>query len=690
MRYLTGFRFRTKITLGIAAIVVLLAVMLAPLAAHMSSEALVEESRKRGVAMAEGLAARAVDPLLAADPLRLKNMVDEATALGDEVTYAFILSADGTVAAHSYPTGFPVELIDVNSPSAGGLNIRLLDTGTRLIDDFAAPVRVGASSIGVARVGISRHRIAGEVNQLVWTVAWFALGALVLAMGMATVFAGRVTRRLGVLREHAEEIVKGHLDLQAGPKLTRNCWEIMQCNQRQCPAFGDSRRRCWYMAGTMCPTCDNGSYPDKRESCGNCPVYLENVGDEIQDLAETFDVMAVTLNRHIEELKNAESVLTEQRSLLRTVLDATPDHVSLLDTRMVYQAANKAFAEFVGKTPGEIQGATDFNLFDEEQAEKRHLEGRDILESGMPLDTEMRVGQGDGQRWFHVVSIPVRDREGTITGLLRTDRDITRLKRVQSQLVQVQKMESLGELAGGVAHEVNTPLGVILGYAQLLLDDVEPGSQMHEDLGIIEKQTKACKKIVSDLLGFSRQQESAKREMCFNNSVMEVVRLVQHSFLLNRVTVTTRLDDRMPIIYGDPDKLKQVWINLLNNARDAVAEGGSVLIKTLLDTPQRKVTLWVADTGPGISPDELDRIFDPFYTTKAVGSGTGLGLSVSFGIIEDHGGVISVTSPVPEEFELAPAPSGVEPGPGALFKVELPLDHGSGEQVERKPKTSEA
>ncbi|MGE4506115.1 MAG: ATP-binding protein, partial [Desulfovibrionaceae bacterium] len=638
MRYLTTFRFQTKIVFGISAIVVFLTLITGPLVAHMASEALVAESRKRGQALAEGLAMRAVEPMLAADPLRLKNMVDELVGLGDEVLYTFILDTGGRVVAHTYSTGFPTDLVAANHPGDdGSAHIQLLDSEGMFIDDFAVGIEVAGTRFGTARIGLSRQRIQQEVSHLLLTFTWVAAAALALAIALSVFFARRVTRRLAMLRMHAEEIVKGSLDHQAGPRLTRNCWEIMQCEQDQCPAFNDHRRRCWYMAGTMCPTCDNSQYPDKRESCTDCPVYLENVGDEIQDLAETFDVMALTLGKHIEELKEAERVLSDQRGLLRTVLDATPDLVSLMDTRMVYQTANKAFFDFVGVPDGDIQGKTDFDLFPEPVAEQRHLQGRDILEADVPFDMELCLTSEGRERWYHVISIPVRDAKGVVTGLLRTDRDITNLKQYQSQLIQAQKMESLGELAGGVAHEINTPLGVILGYSQLLQDDMEPGSQGLEDLKTIEKQAQVCKKIVADLLGFSRHQETTKREMCFNNSVMEAVKLVQHTFNMNHAAIKARLDDRMPIIYGDPDKLKQVWINLLNNARDAVGQGGTVLVQTKLDTPAQKVTLWIADNGPGIPAEDLTRIFDPFFTTKPVGEGTGLGLSVSFGIVEDHG-----------------------------------------------------
>jgi len=156
------------------------------------------------------------------------------------------------------------------------------------------------------------------------------------------------------------------------------------------------------------------------------------------------------------------------------------------------------------------------------------------------------------------------------------------------------------------------------------------------------------------------------------------VSLVRHSFELDRVRIVTRLDDSFPIIYGDPEKLKQIWINLLNNAKDAMPEsGGVIVVITKLKTPLGIVTLEVADSGTGIDEVSLKKIFDPFYTTKAVDKGTGLGLSVSFGIVKDHMGDIRADSPLPPDFDLPPLPEGAMKGPGTIFTVDIPLDHGS-------------
>lgn len=675
MRLFSRLKFRTKLNLGISAILIVTALILLPLVGQTTSHALVEEAKKRGMALAESMAAQAVDPLLAKDFLRLKNMVDERLAVGD-VVYVFVQDNNGHVLAHTFHKGFPTDLAQANGVSSEAeVHIRLLADGLERIYDFASPVAVDSDRIGTVRIGLSKNRIDHSVNQQLSTMVMMVLGVLFLATILGSIFARQVAGRLAELRQHAEAMLMGDLSGRSGPMDGTHCWEQQECGLKACPAYGETRRRCWYIAGTMCPDCDD-SEKNKRthESCQDCQVYRQSAGDELQDLAETFDVMSLSLKTHIDELRAAETSLRDQQRLMRTILDVTPDRVSLVDTTMRYQGANKSFAQYVGLSVSEIVGKTDFDLFDENEAEERHLAGRDILMSGERLDKQMRINDDNGERWFHVVCIPVYDEEGRVSGLLRTDRDITDIKGYEKQLLQAQKMESLGLMAGGVAHEINTPLGIILGYAQLLQEDVEGGSQIHKDLAVIEKQTKVCKKIVSDLLGFSRQTHSTKREMCFNNSVMEAVSLVRHTFEMDRVEIVTELDDRFPIIYGDPEKLKQVWINLLNNSRDAIGSEGVIVIRTLLDTPNGVVTLWVADSGEGIAQDDLKNIFDPFYSTKSVGQGTGLGLSVSFGIIEDHNGHIFAASPVPGQFEI-PVRKQYKAGPGTIFEVELPLDH---------------
>jgi signal transduction histidine kinase len=209
-------------------------------------------------------------------------------------------------------------------------------------------------------------------------------------------------------------------------------------------------------------------------------------------------------------------------------------------------------------------------------------------------------------------------------------------------------MASVGQMAAGVAHEINTPLGVILGYAQLMMDDFDPDSETYQNLQVIERQTKASRKIVADLLKYSRQSGSARERIDPNEIVSDVVAVTGHNLNLNHINVHLELAGVMPRILGDAEKLRQVIVNLVNNAHHAMEpqRGGDLYFTTHYEAQRSRVIIEVRDTGQGIPEKVRARIFDPFFTTKPVGKGTGLGLSVSYGIIQEHGGVIEVESPV--------------------------------------------
>jgi len=668
-------RFQTKIMLGLVLIVAAVALMTAIPVSRMASRAIIAESRTRGLVLAENLSLRLADALLTRDLLRMKTMIDELKGVGEDIVYAFVQDGAGNVLAHTFQKGFPVDLLEANAPGGPegkSAHVQLLDAGSEYIYDFAVPVALDDKRLGTARLGLSRAHAEAEVRRLLVAFAGLSVAALAAALALSAVFARRVTRRINLLKEYAQEVVAGNLDIETAATLEKNCWELMDCGRRQCPAYGKPRHRCWHMQGTLCPDCAPAD-SQGRKSCARCPVFRQNAGDEIQDLAETFGIMAMTLKGQIGELEEAGQILGRQRQLLRTILDATPDLVCLLDENHVYLAVNRGFAAFLGRPEKDIVGKSEAGLFPEEEAAGRMAANRAILDSARALQAEVRRKTPDGERWFHEVGVPVRDAAGRAVAVLKTARDVTEVKSIEAQLLQSQKMESLGKLAGGVAHEINTPLGIILGYAQLLQDDV-PEGQVREDLQIIERQAKVCRKIVSDLLGFSRQHESSLGRMDLNASVREVASLVRHTFSLEKVAIDLDLDQGLPQLVGDREKLGQVWMNLLNNARDAMPGGGTIRIRSRrrpaeADGPEAGwLELCVADSGQGISPEHLGKIFDPFFSTK--GTGTGRGLSVSFGIVQNHGGRIEVLSPAPGE--LRPAGENAD-RPGAAFCVLLPV-----------------
>ncbi len=549
--------FRTKLSVAMIALLLLLGVSLALIISKTASEALVEESKKQGISSVVHVRARIGEPLLAMDYLRMKDLVDEAIRTSDDISFVFVQGNHGKPLVHSFTGGFPVDLANANAVESNeAFRLKLISTGKELIYDFAAPVVIGKERLGTVRLGVSQKRIGEAVRRLLWTIFAATGIVVVFAALLGTMFARTITKRIELLQHSAEEIVNGNLDIQTirAPKLS--CWQYMGCEKPHCPAYGRSGHRCWYVAGTLCPSCIEGEYARKISTCRSCPVYRANSGDEIQRLAEYFDLMAMTLKRRMEDLRT-----------------------------------------------------------------------------------------------------------------------------LQERMVQSQKLESLGQLAAGVAHELNTPLGIVLGYTQLMLDDFSSDSEYHEWLKIQEKHLRACKKIVSDLLRFSRTTETDKKAINLNEVLDQVLSVVEHTFGLENISIERQLEPDLPLIFGDQEKLQQIFINLLNNAYDAIGSDGRVIIWTRRDLEKDQVLVSVADSGSGIPPDVLGKIFDPFFTTKPVGKGTGLGLSVTFGIMEDHGGYIEVKSRTQSpEAEATHLQTGIDEERGTVFTLHFPVYRATGSE----------
>ena len=259
----------------------------------------------------------------------------------------------------------------------------------------------------------------------------------------------------------------------------------------------------------------------------------------------------------------------------------------------------------------------------------------------------------------HIVNLaiaPLVSKELHQIGRLIIFDDITDRDELERRLVQADKLSSIGLLAAGVAHEVNTPLAVISTYAQMLAKQVSGDEQKSKLLEKIAKQTFRASEIVNSLLNFSRTSPTEFVNVDLNRVIRETLTLIEHQLQKAAIEVRFDLDPSLEPAKGNSGKLQQIFLNLFLNARDAMDNGGILAVKTWSDDSLAHIE--IADTGTGIAPENLARIYDPFFTTKAARKGTGLGLSVSYGIIREHGGAIEVDS---------------QPGAGTRFHVELPL-----------------
>ena len=268
-------------------------------------------------------------------------------------------------------------------------------------------------------------------------------------------------------------------------------------------------------------------------------------------------------------------------------------------------------------------------------------------------------GHGAEPTGVHTLNIavaPLVSKDLEQIGRLIIFDDITDRDELERRLVQADKLSSIGLLAAGVAHEVNTPLAVISTYAQMLAKQISGDEQKFKLLDKIAKQTFRASEIVNSLLNFSRTSPTEFVEVDLNKVIRETLTLIEHQLEKAAIEVKLNLAADLPVVKANSGKLQQVFLNLFLNARDAMESGGTLAVRTWNEDGFARIE--VADSGQGIPPEHLERIYDPFFTTKGIRKGTGLGLSVTYGIVREHGGTIRVES---------------RPGAGARFHVELPL-----------------
>ncbi len=358
----------------------------------------------------------------------------------------------------------------------------------------------------------------------------------------------------------------------------------------------------------------------------------------------------------IESLQNVEQ-LVRSKDLLQSVFDGITDMMVLLDRDLRVQMVNRAYLQYYGVALEEVLGQPAPCPVATPGCSLSRAGLEAVFRSRKAMTEEVPGGDGE---IFLVHYYPIIGDQEDVVSIVGYLKNITTEKQVEQRIQRAEKMAALGQLAGGLAHEINNPLGVILCYVDLLKGQLANAPQGLSDVAIIEKQAKNCQRIVADLLKFSRGQETARQLASLNTTIEEVVQMVDHQFRQQHCEIALDLAPGLPELKIDVDKMKQVFLNLLMNARQASrSREGKILISSRFRKKARQVQVSFQDNGSGISPEIIDRIFDPFFSTKKTGEGTGLGLSVSYGIIKDHGGDIQVES---------------EPGRWTRFTLMLPVE----------------
>ena len=569
------------------------------------------------------VAMKSENNILTNDRVALHRFYRDTVNINPYIDYIFVENK-GEVMVHTQDKGVPRKLLLLNAldaPDTVDLT-PVKDTEGRLY--YHLRIGIGTPIYAVVHFGVSDERIRQELiplRNLMLTVGIIILA--VIPFSLAWFLSRLVSRPLNILRNGVTRIGSGELNFRI----------------------------------TM------------------------STKDEIKQLAEDINAMAVKLEHQregleaeISERKSAEATLANKSELLNKVLDNVPHAIFWKDRHSIYLGCNKTFSDNVGLSDSrQIIGLADDDLPFKRKVPGFNLEcDQKVLTTGQPLiDIEETLMLPDGREVIIVTcKVPIHDNNGDTTGVLGISYDITERMRMEETLRQSQKMEAIGTLAGGIAHDFNNILGSILGYTELAMDDIDHNNPAYDSLEQVFQSALRAKDLVRQILSFSRKSQNERKPIHLASIVKEEIKLLR-STLPATIEIRRNIDKRAGMVNADLTQMHQIVMNLCTNAAHAMHEGGGVLeisLAPIVITPAMIqkyqnvipgpfLELKIADTGTGIDPSIIQRIFEPFFTTKDKNQGTGMGLAVVKGIVENHGGAILVES---------------RPGMGTTFTVVLP------------------
>ncbi|MFC1863012.1 PAS domain S-box protein [Thermodesulfobacteriota bacterium] len=460
---------------------------------------------------------------------------------------------------------------------------------------------------------------------------------------------------------------------------------IMDANQRFLEEYGDAEQ----VVGKTCHEIFYGSIePCPLNKCLLPKIFAEKKGHSVLQRVVTEDgnerwedrVFSPILDndgeikyvmesvRDVTRLKTLEKELKQTKTSFENVIQSSVSPIVTADSKGRILFMNKAAEEFFGYSLEEALLTINVeDVYPPGLAREimKKLRDEKIGGKGKLPSTKIMITNSSGDEIPAEITAAIiyeDDKETATMGIYNDLREKIavekKLKETRFQLAQSEKMASLGQLAAGVAHEINNPLGGILLYANLVLEQLEEENPIREDLEYIIEDTNRCSEIVKNLLAYSRQTNPTKNIIQLNDLVNQSLALIRDQKLFANIVIEKQMSDEMMLVHSDTEQLHQVLINLVMNACVAMDAVGTLTFRTSRDKTAKKVYLEISDTGSGIAEKNLFKIFDPFFTTKEQGEGTGLGLSTSYGIVKENGGDICVKETSPK---------------GTTFLVELPL-----------------
>ncbi len=660
---------KRKITFSILAVIMCISVAIALLARWILLSSLTSELQHRGVAIAQSVADRGSGFVLDGNHPALTALLFDMSKLGerrDLVSYVFVTGPENEILAHTFTRPFPDGLQYVNPlpermDSPAVLQIEV-DREPAL--DIAAPVLEGIYRIATVHVGLNQRHIDRLVAKLRITFLGFIALVVIIIFWISHKLSGYITQPVTKLIQMSDEISKGNLNFKLD--LGKQYEDLLSDHAREerCPAYHNSDLPCWHVDRTLGPVSPDLPQPKKPPYCRECVIRRKQTGDEVLQLADSFAYM-------VRSIKLYRNRLRESESKYRSLFASGPDPIFVLARNSLrILDVNPRVEEIYGYAEEELLRMT-FHALEAEGA-MGSLTSFASHEPGLgecvfyPKAIHHKAG---GQPFFvnmHACATKYGERDAIIVSTT----DITNIVEKDAQLIQASKMTTLGEMSAGIAHELNQPLNAIKMGSDFLAMIVEqggdvPGDQLTQVTREMSAQVDRATEIINTLRQFGRKSGMTPETMDVNRSVRAILKIIGRQMELQSISVALDLEEALPSVAGHDNRLQQVLFNLMSNARDAInmwsdpedgtSEHRQITLRTFMDDGHVAVT--VSDTGCGIDPSQVDKIFEPFFTTKETGKGMGLGLAISYGIVKDYGGDISVSSKI---------------GAGTTFKLIFP------------------
>jgi PAS domain S-box-containing protein len=611
---------------------------------------LIREMEHRGINVAQHLAESTRTFILMRDRASLTVSLFDEKLLEKNIVYIVVTDSEGRLLAHTLVGSAYADIVPsapvIQPATDSELRLRAGAEDNDILDIYM-PVFEGLYQIGTIRVGLDKRFMNRAIRELGFYHMGFIGFTTVVALISGVYLSRLIARPIRSLTRLAGEISRGNLNTSVSLPDSQHCWEILRCEDSSCPVYGDESVRCWLVSDRAAEAIHAEGRVVMKEKCRECIVSKGRAGDEIVQLADAFDHMTMRLRAFELELRRSE-----ERYRLLFNRDPNPVFVVSQDSCAILDANERAGERYGHPQQGLIgMRFTDLGFAEDSALISTSFANLDPEQhqcSFLPRIRHRR--QGDEAFWVSI-NFCYYDYLGTAC-VIATTTDITATLETETKLIQAGKMATLGEMAAGVAHELNQPLNAIKLGSDFLQTMIEhhrpiPDQDLQAVASEVSTQVDRAADIINHLRDFGRKSSVIRQRIDLNRPLRGVFTILGQQLRVHGIRVVTDLDEHLPRVLADENRIEQVLVNLINNARDAIeakrAPGdsrseGTLTVRSFSENDRVVVT--VSDTGAGIPAAIRDRIFEPFFTTKDVGKGTGLGLSISYGIVRDYDGTI--------------------------------------------------